>query len=297
MCNPPTSDDDFDNNAVTLEDRIPDYAIIDQALQHDLPVVVSVDGSLDKDGIATTSISILAPDIRDDDEIGSTQWQSCLAKILLIRSWWLPKQWGATRACINMAETLGFILGEYTKPTHLPILYITDSNNARSLQRRVKCKQDFTHRQLVCTVKQSIDHSIANHLDFLTSRWPSEDQLSEHTKKLYARGEEICKTWSSLPMHPQERQNEEEATQSSCYDSVEDISKGNRSHFEDTMFDALERILIVKVFSHQLNKDFTPKNTEAPPSPNYALYLPTSIVTMLLPKPGRLLTTYQITTT
>jgi hypothetical protein len=29
-----------------------------------------------------------------------------------------------------MAETLGFIIGEYTIPVDMPIIYITDSNNA-----------------------------------------------------------------------------------------------------------------------------------------------------------------------
>jgi hypothetical protein len=42
-----------------------------------------------------------------------------------------------------MAETIGFILGEYTIPSDLPILYITDSNNARTLQWRVKNRDDL----------------------------------------------------------------------------------------------------------------------------------------------------------
>ena len=111
-----------------------DHEIIEDALQHDLPIFVSIDGSIDDSNLATTSISIVAPDIRDTDEKDSMAWQSRLAKVLLIRSWQLPKQWGAVKASINMTESLGFIIGEYTIPPDLPTIYITDSNNARTLQ-------------------------------------------------------------------------------------------------------------------------------------------------------------------
>ncbi len=37
-------------------------------------------------------------------------------------------------------------------------------------------------------MKQGIDYSIANHLEYLTSKWPNEEQLSEYTKNLYRRG-------------------------------------------------------------------------------------------------------------
>jgi len=53
-----------------------------------------------------------------------------------------------------MAESIGFILGEYTIPAHLPIIYITDSNNARTLQRRVRHINNYTHRQRVRQIKQ-----------------------------------------------------------------------------------------------------------------------------------------------
>jgi hypothetical protein len=67
-----------------------------------------------------------------------------------------------------MAETLGFIFGEYTLPSHLPAIYITDSNNARTLQRNIKNIEDFTHRKKIRKIKQGINYSIANHLEYLT---------------------------------------------------------------------------------------------------------------------------------
>jgi len=147
-----------------------DHEIIEDALQHDLPIFVSIDGSIDDSNLATTSISIVAPDIRDTDEKESMAWQSRLAKVLLIRSWQLPKQWGAVKASINMTESLGFIIGEYTIPPDLPIIYITDSNNARTLQKKVYNSDDLTHQKKVRKLKQGIDYSIANHLEYLTSK-------------------------------------------------------------------------------------------------------------------------------
>jgi hypothetical protein len=146
-------------------------------MAHDLPIFVAIDGSLDETGVATFGTAIIAPDIKDSDPIGSLNWLSELAKVLLIRSWRLPKKWGTNYACINMAESIGFILGEYTIPAHLPIIYITDSNNDRTLQRRVRHINNYTHRQRVRQTKQGIDYSIANHLELLTSKWPPKDQL------------------------------------------------------------------------------------------------------------------------
>jgi hypothetical protein len=42
-----------------------------------------------------------------------------------------------------MAETLGFILGEYTLAPHLPAIYITDSNSARTFVREMS--HDFNN--------------------------------------------------------------------------------------------------------------------------------------------------------
>jgi hypothetical protein len=124
-----------------------DMEILDAALQHDLPIFVSIDGSFDDEGVACTTISVLAPDIRDTNMINSNAWQNRLAKVLLICSWRLPTYWGTGTAGINMAEAIGFILGEYTIPADLPIIYITDSNNARTLQRNIVNLKKFTHRK------------------------------------------------------------------------------------------------------------------------------------------------------
>jgi len=53
---------------------------------------------------------------------------------------------------------------------------------------------------------------------------------------------------------------------STCY-SEHNRTK-NRNQFDTTMIDALEKIIIVKVFSHQLNSDFTTKQNGRRPSPN-----------------------------
>jgi hypothetical protein len=112
------------NDDSPLDNPILDQEILERAMQHDLPIFISIDGSLDKNGVATTSISIVVPDINDQDEVGSLNWQHRIAKVLLIRSWRLPKQWGTSQDFINMSETIGFILCEYTIPSDLPIIYI-----------------------------------------------------------------------------------------------------------------------------------------------------------------------------
>ena len=173
--------------------------VIEHATQHDLPIFVSIDGGL-KHGIATVCVTILAPDIKDNDT--DAEWKDRPAKALLIRSWQLPKQWGTSLTCINMAESLGFIIGEYTIPSDLPVIYITDSNNARTLQRNVKNSKDFTHRKYIRKVKQGIDHSIANHLEYLTSKWPKPEQMSAQTRATYLRGEAMCKKWTKLNSPP-----------------------------------------------------------------------------------------------
>ncbi len=264
-----------------------DHQILDYAMAHDLPIFVAIDGSLDENGVATVSTAIIAPDIKDSDPTGSLNWLSRLAKVLLIRSWRLPKKWGTTYACINMAESIGFILGEYTIPAHLPIIYITDSNNARTLQRRVRHINNYTHRQRVRQIKQGIDYSIANHLELLTSKWPPEDQLPYNTLRLYTKGEELCRSWALFshqqtrppPHHPHQNShnsstsNDLSSTNSSL-STTSDIqpltttANNTRSHFNSSMYDLLGKIIVVKVFSHQLNKNFTPKDTTAPPSPN-----------------------------
>jgi hypothetical protein len=96
-----------------------------------------------------------------------------------------------------MAEALGFIIGDYTIPHNMPVIYITDSDNARTLQRNISRKSQFTHRHLIRQIKRGIDQAIANHLDFLTSQWPHEENLSEQTLEMYRRGEELCQIWAN----------------------------------------------------------------------------------------------------
>jgi hypothetical protein len=55
---------------------------MEHALQHDLPVFISIDGSLDDDGIATVSISVVASDIKESDS--ALEWKDRIAKVLLI---------------------------------------------------------------------------------------------------------------------------------------------------------------------------------------------------------------------
>ena len=274
-----------------------DLEILEYATQHDLPVFVCIDGSLSDDGIATVSVSLVAPDIQPKDL--ATEWEHRLAKILLTRSWRLPEHWGTGLTCINMAEALGFIIGEYTIPPEFPIIYITDSNNARTLQRNVRNRDSFTHRKLIRCVKQGIDHPIANHLEFLTSKWRHVDQLSPAMKRLYKRGEDICKLWASkdlLPFsqktqatmmpyaddtpdllhdhhHPPRPQwDDDSATNTSC--STEDPRlapsqpTNSRYRFDHSMYDLLDPKVVIKVFSHQLNEDFTVKNVGNMPKPN-----------------------------
>jgi hypothetical protein len=143
---------------------------------------------------------------------------------------------------------------------------------------------------MVRCMKQGIDYSIANHLEYLTSKWPNEEQLSEYTKNLYRRGEEMCKTWANLrneSMQPAKNdENFGSPNDHVCVATYDDTSvstssssssneqaneqdrKKDRSYFDHNMYDTLERILILKVFSHQLNRVFTKKNLSTQPSPN-----------------------------
>ncbi len=71
-----------------------DHEFIEQATQHDLPIFISIDGSLDDNEKATVTKSIIAPDIGDAEELGCSNWHYKRAKVLLIQSWHLPKYWG-----------------------------------------------------------------------------------------------------------------------------------------------------------------------------------------------------------
>jgi hypothetical protein len=271
------NDERQDTNRLISDDEIITYAT-----RHDLPICVSIDGSL-KEGCAIVSMCIVAPDIRHMDN--SSEWQSRPAIALLIRSWRLPKQWGTGSTCINMAETVGFIIGEYTVPPDIPILYITDSNNARTLQRNLKYKDDITHRKMIRRIKQGIDHAIANHLEYFTDSWQSKEQLEPQAIDAYERGEAICQEWASKKYLNGNETYIDDDTETlnsdawsvSTYHEMEDTylpSSHSQSHsknrytFDHSMYDCLERVIILKVFSHQLNSDFTVKTLGEKSKPN-----------------------------
>jgi hypothetical protein len=231
------------------------------------------------EGIATTTISILAPDIRAHDPPSSTLWQNRCAKTLLIRSWRLPKAWGTTPTNINHAEAIGFVLGAYTAPTHMPVLYVTDSNNARTLQQNIKFLHHYTHRQQIRKIKQGIASSIANHLEHLTRQWtPIEENTQE--EYLFNNGLESCIKWASSHRstsgttrnHSNISLNEEQDS-----DSTSDASSHNswvihtgkdRYKFDGSMFDNLHETIVLKLYSHQLNETFQVIQHGKRPSPN-----------------------------
>ncbi len=186
-------------------DCISDEDILDQSTLHDLPIFVSIDGSKNDDETATVSISIVAPDIREADV--AQEWEDRIAKVMLIRSWRLPSTWGNSSVCINMAESIGFIIGEYTIPAELPVIYITDSNNARTLQQSIASLKKFTHRKQVRHVKQGMDQSIASHLEYLTKKWPAQNELTPYQQHLYKRGERVCQIWAAANQHHTNQQS------------------------------------------------------------------------------------------
>jgi len=136
--------------------HLSDSEILEYAMQHNMPIFLSVDDSFDKQGVANTTASIVAPDIRYTDNPQSHDWQNKMAEILIIRSWRLPRRWGTGIVDINMAESLAFIIGEYTFPSGIPIINITDSNNARTLQRNIKSLDDFTHTKFDKSKRHSV---------------------------------------------------------------------------------------------------------------------------------------------
>jgi len=84
----------------------------------------------------------------------------------------------------------------HTSLRDLSTIYITDSNNARTLQKNIKTMEEFTHRKWVRQVKQGIDYSIANHLEYLTKRWPRKHQLSAQMQRILLNGREVCLRWA-----------------------------------------------------------------------------------------------------
>ena len=157
----------------------------------------------------------------------------------------------------------------------MPIIYIIDLDNARTLQGNISKKAQFTHRHLIRKIKQDIDCSIANHLEFLTSQWPHEEDLSAHTLNKYRRGEELCQHWVNLQANQNNiinRGNAEDkdhdSTQKNEDEDICSSTGNNRYHFDNTMYDALGRLNIVKVYSHQLDDDSSIKEANKSPAPN-----------------------------
>ena len=168
-----------------------------------------------------------------------------------------------------MAETMGFIIGDYTIPSDTPIICITDSNNAFTLQRKMKNGHRFTHQKMIRGIKQGIDQSITNHLEYLTSKWPKEDRLSPHVRNMYKRGENICHIWAqqtnpienSDPINNggintfflnEDKENGSDASQQSDNENCIKQTINKRYRFDHSMYDCLGRVIIIKVNSHQL---------------------------------------------
>jgi hypothetical protein len=188
----------------------------------------------------------------------------------------------------RISESLGFILGAYTVPPNIPVLYVTDSNNARTLQRNVTNLQLFTHRKIVRKVKQSINASIANHLEYLSAqRGVIGDNSFEHM--LLNNEIEKCKVWAEKKNH-QDRileldigmQNNlshtDERIQEDDDSTVRSINtlniepnerKTDRYRFDDTMYNELQSMILLKVYSHQLNKHWAVECPGKEPSPNW----------------------------
>jgi len=166
LSNNDNMDENFSDFANT--DRpINNEKILELITKQDLLVFLSINGSV-KNNSATVSIRIIIPDTKNNDM--DMEWWYRSARVLLICTWKIPNQWGTGQTCINMAEAIGFIIGEYTIPSDLPVLYITDSNKARTLQQNIKFCDKITHHKQIRCIKQGIDYSIANHLEFLISK-------------------------------------------------------------------------------------------------------------------------------
>lgn len=82
---------------MTRSESISDQEIIDQAVQHNLPIFVSIDGIIDDNDNATVSISIVGLDIRELDTV--LEWKERIAEVLLMRSWCLPSLWDTSKVC------------------------------------------------------------------------------------------------------------------------------------------------------------------------------------------------------
>jgi len=138
-------DENF-NDFANTDRPINNEKILELITKQDLLVFLSINGSV-KNNSATVSISIIIPDTRNNDVV--MEWWYRSAWVLLICTWKSPKLWGTGQTCINMAEAIGCIIREYTILSDFPILHITDSNNARTLQQNMKFCEKITHRKQI----------------------------------------------------------------------------------------------------------------------------------------------------
>ena len=132
---------------------------------------------------------------------------------------------------------------------------------------------------------QGIDSSIAGHLDHLTRNWVKFHQLSNYNQRLYKRGERVCKIWANAntlsktsPLEQQEIGSDSHSINSSS--TLDDDSsidtfecpkiqkKASRFTFNESMYDLLQGTIIMKVYSHQLTKDFQISVAGKTPQPN-----------------------------
>ena len=87
--------------------------------------------------------------------------------------------------------------------------------------------------KLIRSVKQGIDHSIANHIENLTSRWMREDQINTHTKEVYERGMGVYKIWAKQHNRPVTMMEEDNGDVSSTlWDDTSANSDTENSHDE-----------------------------------------------------------------
>ncbi len=101
-----------------------------------------------------------------------------------------------------MAESLGILLSEYSLPIASPAMYITDSQNARSLHYNLNKGQDLTNCFLNRKVLQGIHQPIANQLSYaLSQRYKEEDLCYEMYNRLI-KGQQTCQEWCTKATQP-----------------------------------------------------------------------------------------------
>jgi hypothetical protein len=112
------------------------------------------------------------------------------------------------------------------------------------------------------------------------------EQQNTQATRIYNRAEEICKLWAQQSNTNIQGDNTDDSSHhtSSTMESYDtdytDINStgsdetqflgtnNNRNRFDPSTYDLLGRIIIVKVFSHQVNQDFTNKSYGQNPAPN-----------------------------